>query len=252
MCPHAGDSECIIYPFALQSHLASGSLWDELQYIGFNWARRTDTDTSLQARFYKGLMNSLKSSCTPNGAQHDSPQTPWSTNPASFCDATTLQYTIHCRTWVQVNTRTRVRVSLSAGTSTGSHAAWAALISQDSSGELSHDAYLSTRGTHPQASTDSRNDSNAISLPEDQNVAQGSEFLNGVDASEVTESLIGNFSASTVWLGHLAARQTQQMKWYYVSSVVTGTVDEQSASEGEPGAPSLALACFMRPSFYRM
>lgn len=109
----AGESQCTIYPFTLQSHLASNKLWDELQYIGFNWARRTSSDETLQASWYNQLLQSLNSWCNqPNGspqdavdnvdgAEFDSPETHWSTSPAGLCGFSNLQYTIVCRTWVR-------------------------------------------------------------------------------------------------------------------------------------------------------
>lgn len=127
---------------------------------------------------------------------------------------------------VEVRMRTRVHVSLSAGTAAGSYAAWAGIFDEESSGVVPHAAYLGTRlGSN--ATADDRSSAGA-----------------------------GNFSTSTVWLGNPAARRTEQSKWYYVSSVITGTVDEQSApmqhsSQESQGASPLAGLCLLN-RFIRM
>ena len=109
----AGEAQCTLYPFTLQSHLASNQLWNELQHLGFNWARRTTSDESLQASWYSQLLQSLNSwctqpNCTPQDALNnvfytevDNPETHWSTNPAGLCGFSDLEYTIVCRTWVR-------------------------------------------------------------------------------------------------------------------------------------------------------
>ena len=108
---------------------------------------------------------------------------------------------------VEVRARTRVRVSLSADTAAESHAAWAGIVSVEHSGGVSHAAYLST---HVNRSSTADSSQGAIT---------------------------GNFSNSTVWLGNPAARRAEHTKWYYVSSVITGTLDEQLAVTAEaPGA----------------
>ena len=123
----AGHSQCAIYPFELQSQLASNSLWDELQYIGFNWARRTSSDESLQTHWYSQLLQSLNSWCISSepdsqpqdllpdvqgtesddirGTESNSPETHWSASPDGFCNSSTPQYTIVCRTWVRTDLR---------------------------------------------------------------------------------------------------------------------------------------------------
>jgi hypothetical protein len=110
---HAGDSKCTAFPFSLQQTIASEKLWDELQYIGFNWARRRDSDESLQALWYSQLLHLLNSTCTPavnaaedqvlatNDTQHNVTQVEWSISPTAFCNTSTLHYTVWCRTWVR-------------------------------------------------------------------------------------------------------------------------------------------------------
>lgn len=138
---------------------------------------------------------------------------------------------------VEVRTRTRVRVSLSAGTAAESHAAWAGIVSLDHSGGVSHAAYLSTQVNRSSTA----------------------------DTSQGTST--GNFSTSTVWLGHPAAWQAKQAQWYYVSSVITGTVDldgqpaataqspgaaESPATVESPGASVLARLCLFNLSPRRL
>lgn len=145
---------------------------------------------------------------------------------------------------MQVNTHTRVRVSLSAETTTDSHAAWATLLSQDRAGILSPDILVSTRGlTEASVSVNSSIDnSSAIS---DGAPANGSAAQNIPDMFGDTEVVAGNFSSSTAWLGQSAARQSQQLKWYYVSSVITGTVNETDFGPEAhgPGAPRYLDTC---------
>lgn len=114
--------------------------------------------------------------------------------------------------------RTRVQWTLSAETVTGAHAAWAAVVSEDSSGAVSHDVYLSTQGP---------------------NHAYGTEFSEAVNSA-------GDYSSTIAWMGQRAAQRTQQMKWYHISSVITGTIvmnviQEQNSTLGAFSTTSLML-----------
>jgi hypothetical protein len=59
--------------------------------------------------------------------------------------------------------------------------------------------------------------------------AQGSGTQNATGMIGEAQLVGGNFHQSTVWLGAKAALQSQQSKWYYVSSIMTGTMDDMDS-----------------------
>lgn len=199
----AGLAQCTLFPSSMLPQLRTDSSWAKLSQIGYNWDRCSASTRLWHARQYYTLLQRLPSASCPASR----PQPPWSQTLPTACpdhagasSTPGAEFTAVCRTWMYIQTSSRYRVTLEVDAPGADYAAWAALITRGRTGRFEGAAYLSTRS--------------AV----------------GPDGVDVVSQGGNQWDGATVRLGTAAARVSEQARWYYVSSVVTGRTAADAAA----------------------